>query len=307
MQTASKPYTLKGVDYEFLLLVKEYHSITAAQIVRLRYKAGSLSSVQERLKNLFDAGFLLRRQLPHVGPGSSEYIYALSIKGYHKIEDLGYEIPSRVRKSEFEQKDLPHLEHLLGVNDILIAARLLPGLAPQITLQEFRHDMDLHKTPLVVSYDARSNAGKLEKERTTIIPDGWLDFRCTTPQGDTKRRCLVLELDRGTMDMKRVKQKLRAYTHCAVSEEYVTLFGTNIIMVVYLTTKKQRAIQLREWCEQELTLQQLTHDADLFRFAYLPETTLDPLTLFCKDICTIPFEKTPVSLLWQLPTEEKPV
>ncbi len=229
------------------------------------------------------------------------------MKGYRVMQDLGCAIPTRVRKSDFQAQSYYHLDHLLAVNDILIAARLLPGLAPHITLQEFRHDMDLHKTPLVASYDARTHAGKLEKERTTIIPDGWLDFRYTTPQGKPKRRCLVLELDRGTEDMQTTKQKLRAYTHCAVSEEYVKIFGTNIIMVVYLATKKQRAIQLREWCEQELTLQQQTDEADLFRFISLPETTLDPLTLFCKDICLIPFAKTPVRLLWQLPIEEQPV
>jgi len=298
LQTASKPYALKGVDYEFLALVKEYYYLTVSQIIRLRYKEGSLATVQVRMKNLFDAGYLLRRQLPHVGSGNSEYIYSLSTKGYHKVEELGYEIPSRVRKSEFEEKDLPHLKHLLAVNDILIAAHLLPGLAPQITLQESRHDMDLHKTPVTVSYNARTHTGKQEKEQTTIIPDGWLDWRYTTSQGDKKRRCLVLELDRGTAEMKKIKQKLRAYIHYAVSEDYTKVFGTNIIMVVYLTTKNQRAVQLREWCEQELTLQGETENAALFRFAYLPETTLDPLTLFCKDICTIPFEKTPVSLLW---------
>ncbi len=300
MQTADKPYTLKGVDYEFLLLVKEYHYITAAQIVRLRYKAGSLSSVQVRLKNLFEVGYLLRRARPDDKPGSPEYIYSLSMKGYRVVQELGCAIPSRVRKSEFQARTYFHLDHLLEVNDVLIAARLLPGLAPQIALQEFRHDLDLHKTPLVVSYDARTHARKHERERTTIIPDGWLDFRYTIPQGKTKRRCLVLELDRGTEDMKTTKQKLRAYTHCAVSEEYVTIFGTDVIVVVYLATEKQRAVQLREWCEQELTLQGETEEADLFRFASLPPAPLDPLTLFCQDICRIPFEETPTSLLWPI-------
>ena len=299
MQTTHKPYVLKGVDYDILTLAKEYHFLTVSQIVSIRYKEGSLSAVQGRLRQLFHGGYLLRRELPHTGPGHAEYIYSLYSTGQKALKELGYDMPSRIRKSEFQELTLPHLSHLLQVNDVLIAARLLPQTVPQITLQEWRHDIELHKTPATISYTAHVQPKKQITEQTTIIPDAWLDFRYTATDGKPKRRCLVLELDRGTTAQKIIRQKLRAYTHYSVSEQYTHIFGTDVIVVVYLTTKPQRAQQLSEWCEQELTLQHQTHEADLFRFASLPPSTPDPLTLFCTDICTIPFQKTPTSLLWQ--------
>src|SRR5207249_5392815 len=128
--------------------------------------------------------------------------------------------------------------------------------------------------PIKVSYDCRVN-GSRTKETVTIIPDAWCDFRYQKEGVKEKRRCLVVEVDMGTLDQTRIRQKFRAYCEYAISSAYQALFGTDLIMVVYVTTAgTQRRDQLLSWCEQELALQNLEDENNLFRFGTLP-TSLD--------------------------------
>lgn len=114
-----------------------------------------------------------------------------------------------------------------------------------------------------------------------------------------RRRCIVVDLDRGTTSVAPFKEKLRALYGYAISEEYQELFGTDLCMVAYATTAgKQRLYQMIEWCEQELEQQRLEHDANLYRFTALPEE-ITPLTLFCEEVWYKAFESEPVSLLWK--------
>ena len=296
-----KPFTLTAVDYEILELVRDFHFLTVEQVIKLRrLSVNSKPKVQIKLKSLFENKFLDRRSLPHVGTGNTEYIYALSTKGINLLKEQGFSGFSRFRPDEFRRFAFPHLDHALAVNDFLIAARLLPLSVPAITLFEMRHDLDLKKTPARVTVERRLPYGDRIDEKVTVIPDGWLDFRMAVPdRPKPRRRCIVLELDRGTTSIAPFKQKLRAYYGYAISEEYQDLFGTNLCMVAYATTAGlQRLKQMLEWCETELIQQRLEHEANLYRFACLPEE-LEPKRLFCEEVWYKPFETEPVSLLWQ--------
>src|SRR5205814_1118883 len=145
---------------------------------------------------------LLRRKLPHVGTGNTEFLYTLSTNGQKELQEIGVTGFSRVRKDGMEKLKLPHLEHLLAVNDFLIAGRLLSRSVPEITLVSMKHDLDLKKIGAIsLSYDCRINGGGRVKETVTIIPDAWCDFRYTPVNGGKeKRRVLVVELDRGSID-----------------------------------------------------------------------------------------------------------
>lgn len=292
-------YTLTAVDYETVQLVREFHFLTVEQVIKLRgLSINSKPKVQIRLKALFDSKYLDRRSLPHVGTGNTEYIYALSTKGMNLLKELGFSGFSRFRPDEFRRFAFPHLDHALAVNDVLIAARLLHDGVPNISLAEMRHDLDLKKTPVRVTVERRLPYGDRTDEKITVIPDGWLDFRM--PLLDL-RRCIVLELDRGTTSIAPFKQKLRAYFSYAVSLEYQELFGTDLCMVAYATTAgHNRLRQMIEWCETELTQQRLEHEANLYRFASLPDGEYNPQEIFCSEMWYKPFEDEPVSLLWKL-------
>src|SRR5205807_2314431 len=118
----------------------------------------------------------------------------------------------------------PHLQHVLELNDFLIAASLLPRVVPSISLVEMRHDLDLKKTPVKVTVERRMPYGDRIDEKVTVIPDGWLDFRMVVPdRRKPRRRCIVVELDRGTSSVAPFKSKLRALYAYAISEDYQEL------------------------------------------------------------------------------------
>jgi hypothetical protein len=48
------------------------------------------------------------------------------------------------------------------------------------------------------------------------------------------------------------------------------------------TAGKERCNTMRSWCEDELQQQRLSHKAELFWFAALPDGDLDPKQVFCE-------------------------
>jgi hypothetical protein len=296
---AEKPYEPTPVDFEILLLVRAYHFLTVSQLIRLRRLSNnSLSTEQPRLKKLADTKYLDRRHLPHTSTGNTKYVYSLSTKGLNYLKETGLIDSSRYRRDILINVKYPHLDHALALNDFLIAARLLEKAVPYISLVEMRHDLDLKKTPVRVTVERRMPYGDRIDEKITVIPDGWLDF--TMPVLDV-RRCIVVELDRGTTSIAPFKEKLRAYYGYAISLEYQELFGTDLCMVAYATTAgKQRLFQMIEWCEKELQQQRLEHEANLYRFTSLPDGAYDPQEIFCTPVWYKPFEPEPVSLLWNV-------
>jgi len=302
-QLGKKPYTLTAVDVEILHLVRTYHFLTVEQVVTLRrLSVNSKPMIQTKLKKLYEQKYLDRRSLPHLGTGNTAFIYALSTKAINLLKDMGFSGFSRFRPDEFRTFAFPHLEHALSLNDFLIAAKLLERSVPSLSLVDMRHDLDLKKTPVKVTVERRLPYGDRIDEKVTVIPDGWLDFRQRIEgQAKRKRRCIVVELDRGTTSIAPFKEKLRAYYYYAISEEYEALFGTQLCMVAYATTAgTDRLKQMVEWCEQELEQQRLEHEAHLYRFASLPSGDYDPQNIFCTPLWYIPFEDEPVSLLWQV-------
>jgi protein involved in plasmid replication-relaxation len=309
-RTKQRSYQLTAVDFEILQLVHQYHFLKVEQVMNLRgYSSGTLTTVQTRLQTLSGNNpkipcekYLERRQLPYTQPGNTNYIYYLSTNGQHALEQAGVTGFNRVRKSEIDRMAFPHLQHVLDLNDLLIAASLLPRSVPSISLVEWRHDLDLKKTPVKVTVERRLPYGDRIDEKVTVIPDGWLDFRMVVPdRPKPRRRCIVVELDRGTTSVAPFKQKLRALYFYAISEDYQELFGTDLCMVAYATTAgKQRLSQMIEWCEQELEQQRLEHEANLYRFTVLPDGDLDSKQVFCAPVWYKPFESEPVPLLWQL-------
>src|SRR5690349_9636729 len=73
-----QPFELKPFHYDILRQVREYHFLTVWQLVKLRYSDGSLTRARVVLLELYEAGYLDRRALPHVGTGQPTYIYALA-------------------------------------------------------------------------------------------------------------------------------------------------------------------------------------------------------------------------------------
>src|SRR5579859_7243177 len=129
-----KQDAITPLEYQIMQYVREYHFLTAWQVVKLHYSDGSLTRARVVLLRLYEAGYLDRRSLPHVGKGQPIYIYALATKGINYLKDQGFPSFSRYRPNELQHFKYPHLEHVLSLNDFLIAGRNLTKSAPDITL-----------------------------------------------------------------------------------------------------------------------------------------------------------------------------
>lgn len=70
-----------------------------------------------------------------------------------------------------------------------------------------------------------------------IVPDGWLDLLLA----GNLQMCLVLELDRGTLEQRAWRRKVRSLLAYARSP-YQERFGTTSLTVAVVTTAGRRAL-----------------------------------------------------------------
>lgn len=265
----SKQHILTAVDYDILKLIHEYHFLTVSQVTRLRYSLGSETTCQDRLKRLADSGVLLRRKLPHIDTGNTNYLYYLSAKGQKELQPFGYTNFSRVRKSDIEDMKLPHLEHVHCLNDFLIAARMLPRVHPDITLLSMKHDLDNKREPLRVM---------LDRQAVTIVPDGFLDFRLSIAN-KLYAMPIWYECDLGTTWGNTLKLKLKKIICALQTLAFQDLFGVSSVTVAISTTNDKRVELMRSFIKDQLQLLGLMHLAQVFLFTPLPEA-VEPIPLF---------------------------
>lgn len=280
-----KQHTLTAVDYDILKLIHEYFFLTVSQVTRLRYSAGSQSTCQDRLLRLFHAGVLDRVQLPHVGRGNTEYLYTLSRIGGKELQPLGITDFSRYRPGDTHTLKLPHLQHLIVLNDFLIAAHLVCRNHPDICIAAMLHDLDMKKrAPMRVTVD---------KQTFSIVPDGFLDFRLAIAGRMYALPCWI-EIDLNTTWGKTLRFKLQKIISAIQTLAFVDLFGVSNVTVAIATTHEKRIWLMRSYIKDELERLGLLHLANVFLFTPLPQE-LDPVTLFTAPVWqTIPGDYVPL-------------
>jgi hypothetical protein len=283
----SKQHALTAVDYDILKLIAEYHFLTVSQVTRLRYSSGSGTTCQDRLKGLFHAGVLDRVQLPHVGTGNTQYLYTLSTKGQKELQELGIASFSRFRPSDTHTLKLPHLQHLISLNDFLIAARLLCREHPDITLVSVKHDLDMKREPMRVT---------LDRQVFTIVPDGFLNFRLSIA-GRLYAMPIWLELDRGTTWGNTLTLKLQKIISAIQTLAFQELFGVSSVTVAIGTTDKKRVDLMRSFIQTELQRLGVTHLSPVFLVTSLADGLLDPKEIFLSPLWYTPDTTAPLPLL----------
>jgi hypothetical protein len=196
----------------------------------------------------------------------------LATRGRRYVTALGIDVPSRHRPSEAAQYGYQAIQHSLAVSDVLIAAQILSRRQSGIVLAQFLHERAL--TRLL--------------RRSTVVPDGWLDFHVRT--GRTPfRACFALELDRGFHRQVAWRRKVAAILAWAsAAGSYQKQFDTRSLTVLVVATRVgwnqsqrvRRRDQLRAWTQTELVTQGATDQADLFRFSATDPSTASPEELF---------------------------
>lgn len=278
-----QPFIITEVYFKLLVGIARYHLVTAAQLCRLYYSRGTITTVKTRLKRLVDEGYILALNMP-TSRGNAAHVYMLARRGIYALIDMGYDNASFRPSTEREkEKNYLYLYHCLETNDFLIAAAKLGETPPLCSLIEMRHDRELKRTPFVVSVDAQG-----KDEKITIIPDGFLVFG--SPNGDLH---VWLELDRGTVEAKNFRKKVRAIVTFVHGGEYEKAFGTNDLTIAIATTAGEiRAGHLLKWIELELTSLGKAGYAGIFFVACVPSHTeepVEPSKLFLERFWSCPF------------------
>lgn len=265
--------------------VYDLHFATAEQMARLYFSRSSLNHVREIMKNLADAGYLQRLKLPTSQDGVKPFVYTLARAGVRYLKAAGYTEFARVSPSEHVEHSYLFLEHTLGVNDIIIAAKLLTDQLPRYQLADFLHERVLKRRPVQVT---TAQDGVI-----SIVPDLWLDMHIA----QTSRASIALEYDRSTVSPNAWRRKIRGLLVFAEGA-YQDAYGSDCITIAIATTGGSgRAAQIRSLIEQEVDKAGRRQDGELFLVTALPEGDVDPQAFFLNPIWRQPFAADPVPLL----------
>jgi len=167
------------------------------------------------------------------------------------------------------QKSYIHLRHTEELNDVLIAAVRIGSADPRYSLESFVHEWVLKRHPFKVAWQDHGHS-----QTFTAIPDAFLDFRFTLPDGAQRRMPVFLEHDRDTEKQQKFRQRIRAYIMLLKSEAYKERFATRVITVAFTTfAGAKHGEEMRTWARAELAASNEPWEVGAtFTFAGLPKT-----------------------------------
>src|SRR5712691_4862411 len=291
-----KPFVVTPVHDLLLHDFNTLHRATAEQLTRLNYKPGMLTTVKARLKDLADNKYVLPLSHPSI---RLPYMYALDRKGLNHLAAQCVDVREYFRPSSEEDsaKNFLFREHMLAISDILILALLFEKSEQSYRISSMVHERYFKNQPIKATY-----TGSGREETRTIVPDAYLAFVYTRPDGKEETIPLLIELDRGSEDQKFFRRRIRAYSVFLKSRAFKALFNIENITIAFATTKDHNRVrQMREWTRKELGLtNEPSWLADLFLFTSLPETMgeIEPRQLFLDPVWYVPSDNdNPVSLL----------
>ncbi len=264
------PMRLTERDERIINWIYELRFATQEQIQQLLFSPTTASSSKRRLTLLYHNGYLDRRLIPLRSRfGANRAVYCLDKRGAQLLtfdeKTSGEALAWRALDND---RELYFLEHTLASNQVRICA----------TLAARQHGFDLVWTD---ERALRSRAmrdfvtdPKHPDRRLAVIPDGYFQLASNDrPLG------FALELDRGTVEEKPFKAKVRALGEWKVTGAYRRRFVTDSLRVLFVvtpTTRDPRRLdRVKVWTEAE-------RGQSLFWFASLAD--LQPDTIFDKPV-----------------------
>lgn len=268
------PEKLTPVDIALLYTVYRYYLVTIEQVVRAAgYKPGSYHTVKNRLASLETRGYLLSLYYPTVKKGNSPKIYTIARSGLNILKAQGYDVPARFHPVEQKEKAYLFLQHTLSVNDVLIACANIEKTFPAIKPATIIHERTLKLEPEKYPIGIFSEEGKLiHEESFTLVPDGFVEFHIEM-EARRLRACVLFEVDRGTVEARQFKRKIRAYLTYLKTGRFTKKYKARSVTIAYPTTAGEtRVEQMQEWTRDELIK---TNDSrefgNTFVFCALPD------------------------------------
>lgn len=261
------PMVLTHRDEQILRWVGELRFVTQEQLQALLFSASTKSSCKRRLTLLYHNRYLDRRLLPlRSAFGANRAVYCLDRRG---AEFLTFQGEGNLdwRRAD-NDRELYFLQHTIDTNEIAICA----------TLAARREGFDFAWTgERVLKRRAMRDSvvdPKHPDHKLTVIPDGY--FRIA---GRTSPLGFAVELDRGTVQEKPFKAKIRGLGEWKTTGVYRQRFGTDSLRVLFVVSPNRhdarRLERIKNWTEVE-------GGRSLFWFASLSDLT--PQTIFQEPI-----------------------
>lgn len=248
------PLQLTERDVRMLEHIYALRLLDREQLQRLEFTVGGASACKRRLTLLFHNGYVDRRYAPRTVPyGSPRSAYCLDRRGAEllaarrglRVDELDWRRDDAVREVFF-------LSHTLATNDVYVA---LAGACASLGygfewLSERALRRELSGQLVRVGGAADLPAPIPDAHVTLVAPDGTYGF--------------AVELDRGSVEEKRIRQKVHAYGAWLGSGAYGRRFPDAALRVLFMVAaegqSEARLARLVRWCEAE-------RGASLFWFA----------------------------------------
>lgn len=247
--THSGSYSVNAPAHRLLLALAEFQYLTLDQAtLAAGFSRGSRTWVSTALKALTDHHYTALRRLGNRAEGGSGRGYwILARRGIRYLEQVpGMQHLPRIANGFDPETEDYRIRHILAVNDVLIACKRFAAETEGVVLHDLVHDLYLARTPHLVHLG--------DGRQTNLSGDGWAELSAFD-----YRYHLWFEVDRGTEDARRWKQKVEAIVRHAE-----TLGEQRIDVVVTCPSAKRREELLRWTGEQAAAMERLAW-ADLFR------------------------------------------
>jgi hypothetical protein len=257
-------------DVDIIRWVYELRFATQEQIQQLLFTPSTASSCKRRLTLLYHNAYLDRRLLPLRSRfGANRAAYCLDKKGRDLLDSQsGSGSPSVNWRSVDNDRELYFLEHLLATNDVRLCATIA---ATQAGYELAWTDERVLKSSAMrdVVTDPKNQTTKL-----AVIPDGYFQLA-----SDSAPLGFAVELDRGTVEEKPFKTKVRALGEWKTTGAYRARFGTDSLRVLFVVAQnardRTRLERIKAWTVAE-------GGQSLFWFAELSDLT--PRSIFNSSI-----------------------
>ena len=226
-------------DVLLLSLVWQYRVLRRDQIQRLLFP--SKNTANERLKRLYQHGFLQRRWRPvEYGQGMGQALYLLDARGADLLaQRFGLDRGEMHWRASHNKVSSPFLDHVLMVNDVRIALSLAAKSAG------YRIERWLAQEAIGASPDHVHLSGANGSGRVAVIPDSYYCLHL-----GSRRAHFLVEADRATVSNKRWAQRVSAYLEYVRSGQYLRRYGAHCLRVLTVTTGVKRLANLKSTAER---------------------------------------------------------
>ena len=223
-------------DIEFIRAICKYRFLFPEQLSVL-FPNASKRGIENRLRYMFHNKYLDRIMLTD-STFSHKLIYAMAEKGARLLAEADNIPREEISWNRFHNKvSLSHIQHFLDINDVLISyEKALAEVQDQGKIKLFKvlgTNPDSHRISVVLKKEDGS------RYESSVIPDAIIGVKFKRELG-----LFFVEVDRGTMSLKRWMKKIVVYRDYMKSPELKERFQTNWFIVLTVTTSERRIMSL---------------------------------------------------------------